>query len=569
MNTANTFTSIWLKQERIILASLTALWLMSMGFFWVWWFSPTHIGSLAGFTATTLVIGWAFLVPGYCFYFMFRMKKPLQGNRTVHGLRVAMVVTKAPSEPYAIVMRTLEKALAQNYPHDTWVADEDPTEDALRWYQQHGIHVSCRKYDSYYHNDIWPRRKKCKEGNLAYFYEKYGYEKYDIVIQMDADHAPEAKYLENILRPFSDPRVGYVAAPSICDTNRDRSWSARARMQSEATFHGPIQSGSNDGWVPICIGSHYAVRVQALKNIGGIGPELAEDYSTTLLFHSHGWKGVWVYDAEAHGEGPHSFHDIIVQDYQWARSLTILLCSLYIASVKKLNWKQRFQFTFTELWYPMNALLWLVSVSLPLVALGTGASPVQVDFTDFLFYASIPYITSLFISLFVLQKGHLRPEKVKWISWESALFELARWPWVLIACIDGIFSLIIKRHHTFHVTSKTKASTSLLPFRTLTPYFAIVAIAFVVIVFGNYNNDLVGYYWFMQAIAWSYIVLIASVIVLHIKELSPDDKRALIKSHLSHIALITTATIMLFFTLSQHINIRTLPDTTHTIITQR
>ena len=57
---------------------------------------------------------------------------------------------------------------------------------------------------------------------------KYGYERYDYVVQMDADHYPEPGYLENMLRPFNDPTIGYVAAPSICDRNT-RSWVAIAR----------------------------------------------------------------------------------------------------------------------------------------------------------------------------------------------------------------------------------------------------------------------------------------------------------------------------------------------------
>ena len=40
--------------------------------------------------------------------------------------RVAMIVTKTPSEPFAVVRRTLEAMLAQTYPHETWLADEDP-----------------------------------------------------------------------------------------------------------------------------------------------------------------------------------------------------------------------------------------------------------------------------------------------------------------------------------------------------------------------------------------------------------------------------------------------------------
>jgi cellulose synthase/poly-beta-1,6-N-acetylglucosamine synthase-like glycosyltransferase len=77
-----------------------------------------------------------------------------------------------------------------------------------------------------YQNTRWPGREKCKEGNLRYFYEVMGgYDRYDFVSQFDADHVPDPGYLAEVIRPFNDPAVGYVAAPSICDTNAARSWS--------------------------------------------------------------------------------------------------------------------------------------------------------------------------------------------------------------------------------------------------------------------------------------------------------------------------------------------------------
>src|SRR5205085_7524266 len=124
------------------------------------------------------------------------------------------------------------------------------------------------------------------------------------------------------LRPFADPNVGYVSAPSICDKNASESWAARGRLYVEANMHGSLQAGYNGGWAPLCIGSHYAVRTAALKHIGGLGPELAEDHSTTLLFNANGWKGVHSLDAEAIGEGPETFADFVTQEFQWAKSLT-------------------------------------------------------------------------------------------------------------------------------------------------------------------------------------------------------------------------------------------------------
>src|ERR1700752_1662991 len=104
--------------------------------------------------------------------------------------------------------------------------------------------------------------------------------------------------------PFHAPPVGSVAAPNICDRTTRQSWSARARLYAEAVLHGPMQAGHSGGCAPSCIGSHYAVRTAALREIGGLGPELAEDFTTSLMMSSYHWQGVFAVDERAHGEGP-------------------------------------------------------------------------------------------------------------------------------------------------------------------------------------------------------------------------------------------------------------------------
>nr|WP_254679753.1 glycosyltransferase [Celeribacter baekdonensis] len=60
-----------------------------------------------------------------------------------------------------------------------------------------------------------------------------------------------------------------------------------------------FQAGYTAVFTPMCIGSHYAVRTIALMEAGGLGPELAEDHSTTMLMAVAGWRGVHAMDAIA------------------------------------------------------------------------------------------------------------------------------------------------------------------------------------------------------------------------------------------------------------------------------
>ncbi|MBV8960500.1 MAG: glycosyltransferase, partial [Actinobacteria bacterium] len=299
---------------------------LAAAWFWLWWLTVGHGEWTAPAVIVTALLAWVFALPFYFFFFASRMTRP-NPALPVPDLRCAMVVTKAPSEAWSILQHTLEAALAQDFPHsyDVWLADERPTEESVRWCAEHGVKVSTRFGVAEYHQPEWPRRTKSKEGNLAYFYDHVGYSRYDVVAQLDADHVPSAGYLAAMVRPFADPGVGYVSAPSVCDANADKAWTVRGRLFREAAMHGPVQAGSNGGFAPVCIGSHYAVRTRALKEVGGLGPELAEDYTTTLWLQSGGWDGVFSIDAEAHGDGPESVAEMLTQEIQWARSLGIVL----------------------------------------------------------------------------------------------------------------------------------------------------------------------------------------------------------------------------------------------------
>lgn len=312
----------WRRVEYLLGAGV---WVAAIIYFWHWWLQPANHTYLVGSILVTAILAWVTLLPAYFIFLFFRARRPVGPLNLPAGSRIAMVVTKAPSEPFGVMAETLRAMLAQNVPHDTWLADEDPSPETLAWCREHGVFVSTRRGRADYHLHTWPRRTRCKEGNLAFFYDHYGYERYDFVAQLDADHVPTEGYLFEMLRPFADPAIGYVSAPSICDRNAHESWSARGRLYAEASMHGSLQAGYNNGLAPLCIGSHYAVRTVALREIGGLGPELAEDHSTTLMMNAGGWRGAHALDAIAHGDGPRTFADLVTQEFQWSRSLVMIL----------------------------------------------------------------------------------------------------------------------------------------------------------------------------------------------------------------------------------------------------
>lgn len=495
-------------------AAGTIVWACCFVFFWAWWLRPEHFSSPLAYTVVSFCLLWVTLTPAYFLLVFSRSRRPSPAIAIPSGLRIAMVVTKAPSEPFEIVEKTLRAMLDQNVPHDTWLADEAPSPETLAWAEAHGVNVSTRFGIAEYHRANWPRRTKCKEGNLAYFYDHHGYDNYDVVVQLDADHVPEPGYLRAMVQPFADPEVGYVSAPSICDSNAKASWSARGRLYAEASMHGSLQAGYNGGWAPLCIGSHYAVRTQALRQIGGLGPELAEDHSTTLMMNSAGWRGVHAVDAIAHGMGPDTFSDLVVQEFQWSRSLVTILLQHTRHHYSGLTPRLRFQFVFSQLWYPVFALTMLLSFAMPIIALLFDFTFVNVPYFAFLAHF-LPMALVLTVLAFVWRAtGTFRPYDAKILSWEAAIFTFARWPWAVLGTLTAIADTVLHRTTEFRVTPKGMAAAQ-LPFSVVAPY-AVLSLSSALTAFAIGPLDHAnGYYLFAVVNAFVYGVIFTIIVALH------------------------------------------------------
>jgi cellulose synthase (UDP-forming) len=513
------FDDIFAGHRKPIYFLGVAAWLLGLGWFWAWWFEPRHVLSLAAYLLLTIILAWVTLLPAYFIYLFAGSRKPRSIAAQCIPGRIAMVVTKAPSEPFGVVKQTLCAMLDQvGYEYDVWLADEAPDPETLRWCAQHGVFVSTRQGVETYHRKSWPRRTRCKEGNLAYFYDHYGYQRYDFVAQFDADHVPDPTYLREIMRPFADSAVGYVSAPSICDSNASASWAARGRLQAEASMHGCLQIGYNNGWAPLCIGSHYAVRTRALKQIGGLGPELAEDHSTTLIMNANGWKGVHAVDAIAHGEGPRTFADLAIQEFQWSRSLVNILLQYSSTYVPRLPPKLKFQFLFSQLWYPLFSVFMLVMFLLPIIALIGGRNFVNVTYPDFLLHFLPVSVVLVVLAFYWRSTGTYRPYDARILGWEAAIFLLARWPWSLTGAVFAIRDTIAGSFVDFRITPKGAKINTFPPFRVLAPYlglsFASAATALLVDDAGSAR----GYYLFAILNSILYLVVLGIIVVNHARE---------------------------------------------------
>lgn len=494
---------------------LLVLWAVALVFFWQWWLQPEHIGSWWRYGPVSAILVWLTLLEIYFVVFFIRAVRSVAPDPVPGTWRVAMVVTKTPSEPFAVVRKTLEAMLAQDYPHDVWLADEDPSPTTRAWCESRGVMISTRQGRDDYHRKVWPRRTRCKEGNLAFFYDNWGYENYDIVVQLDADHVPQPGYLIEMLRPFADPAVGYVSAPSICSSNAPGNWAARTRLQMESPFHGVLQSGYANGFAPMCIGSHYAVRTKALKDVGGLGPELAEDHSTTMILNAGGWRGVHAIDAIAIGDGPATVADMVTQEFQWSRSLMTLLLMYTPRYLPRLPGRLKAQFLFCQLYYPLATITLAAMFLMPLIALLTDTTFANVTFPGYALHAAPSVLVVIAMAYAMRADGFFRPVDAPVLSWEKTLFVPLQWPWALWGCLMAVRDRISGRFVDFRITPKGEAATFSIPVKVLAVYAVLAASCLLTVLFVGGVQTAGGFYLLAMINGLFYVAAIVVTIMRH------------------------------------------------------
>jgi cellulose synthase (UDP-forming) len=527
----NTFKSFFKKQKISVFTTeetffhigYLLIWLFALGKLIQIWFFETKIYSIPEFILVSINVFWLPLITLYFFIYSFNQKKNSKVNKLAIG-RLALITTKIPSEPWNVVRYTLEGMLKQSYPYpfDVWLADEDPTNETIEWCKLNNVKISCRKGNPNYFNETHPRKKKCKEGNLMYFYDNYGFIDYDFVIQFDADHRPEYHFATEVMKEFSDPTVGYVASPSICDLNLGQSWTVKARLFWESTLHGPIQHGANSGLAPVCFGSHYSLRMSALKEIGGIGPEIAEDFTTTAMMNSRGWRGGFAGNAIAHGMGAVGVKDSMHQEYQWAlvgvRASLLVIPKIFL----KFSNRVKFQSLVWVLWYPALSFVTLISLIFPVYALFSNVKVMETN--NFMFWFVYLFMNLSFILYlhFMRAKKMLRPYNAWAISWETMVFQLLQFPWILIGVVDG-FLQVLRGYNPFNSKKKIKitdktASVRGIDFKYFLPHFIIIIFNVIPLFFINKTNFNVGYMWFAWINAFAYSLATFVGIMLSLNE---------------------------------------------------
>jgi cellulose synthase/poly-beta-1,6-N-acetylglucosamine synthase-like glycosyltransferase len=297
------------------------------------------------------------------------------------GMRVAFLTTIVPSrEPIAVVRDTLRaaKRIRHRGVFDIWLLDEGDDSEVKAVCDELGIRHFSRKGIETYNQPKGAFRARTKHGNYNAWVDTHG-NYYDVFLSVDPDHVPLANFAERILGYFRDPDVAYAVGPQ-CYKN-GQAFVTRAAESQQFPFHSVIQRAANRYNTSMLVGTNNAIRISALRSIGGLSDSITEDMATGLTIHTsrnprtgRRWKSVYTPDVLSAGEGPSSWNDYFSQQRRWSRGTFEILSSTFWRRFFKLSPGGLLHYTLITTFYPSMAIGWFLGIVNAILFLALGVS---------------------------------------------------------------------------------------------------------------------------------------------------------------------------------------------------
>ena len=299
--------------------------------------------------------------------------------------RIAFLTTIVPSkEPIDVVRGTLQAALRIQYDGilDVWILDEGDDADVKAMCRELGVNHFTRKGIEKYNQRKGAFKAKTKHGNYNAWVSEHG-DSYEVFLSVDPDHVPLPNYAERILGYFRDPDVAYVVGPQ-CYAN-DETFVTRAAESQQFPFHSLIQRAANRYNAAMLVGTNNAIRISALRAVGGLSDSITEDMATGLKFHTRRnaasgrrWKSVYTPDVLAVGEGPSSWGDFFSQQMRWSRGTFEVLLKEMIFRLPRLSPGRALHYILITTFYPSMAIGWVLGAVNACLFLALGVQGVVV-----------------------------------------------------------------------------------------------------------------------------------------------------------------------------------------------
>ena len=464
-------------RERRIIKVMVLLGLFSILNFLLFFFHPDNRGNLFLYILLSITLLYGTAKKLYMWYNYTNISVPEQPSK-MPDLKVDILTTYFPGEPYQMIVTTLEAISKITYPHTTFLCDEADDPFLKKFCEENGVvHVTREN------------RKDAKAGNINNALRQQA--KGDICVILDPDHIPEPDFLDPILPHFSDPDIGFVQIVQSYYNIKD-SLVARGAAEQTFQFYGPMMMTLNAYGSVNAIGANCVFRRAALDSIGGHAPGLCEDMHTAMLLYSKGWKAVYVPEVLAKGLAPSSLTTYFKQQLKWTRGTFDLLLKVYPKVFSKLNIRQKIHFGILPLHY-LCGVIYLINFLIPILALFLSTTPWHGNIINFILVALPVGISALMIRTFV-QKWVIEKEE-RGFHIVGGLLQINTW-WIYL--LGFIYTLINKNVPYLPTPKQSEFDTNL---KIVIPN-AIVASISIFAIFYGLQQDLTPFSIIMAGFAF-------------------------------------------------------------------
>lgn len=399
--------SIFSLKEKITYRVLVGMYSFLLFYYIYWWFKPSHIPVnwsspmhifdylIFGLLSFVVFIGSLSKIGSW--FALWFASKP-RSVKAKRGLKVALLTCFVPgSEPVEMLEQTLIAMKKVRYPHDTWVLDEGGSLEVKKLCRDLEVKHFSRTGIAKYNQEEGLYRAKTKAGNHNAWRDLHD-DKYDIVAQIDMDHIPQLDFFEKTLGYFNDPKVGFVGTPQFYK-NTD-NWIAKGAAEQSYFFQGQMQQGFYGSDMPFLIGTSHIYSTKAMNDIDGYAPTIVEDHLTGMKFYEKGWKGVYVPEILAKGEGPLNWVDYFNQQMRWSYGLFEIFFKHTPKIIWKLKFRQQINYFLAQLYY-FTGVAVVVGMILSFLYLVFGIRAANMNLYEWLRFAVPPYLLANGILLYV------------------------------------------------------------------------------------------------------------------------------------------------------------------------
>ncbi len=359
------------------------------------------------------------------------------------GQRVAVFIPTY-NEPLEVLTPTVAAACALQPAHETWVLDDGDRS----W-----VELMCAQYGArYVRRDV---HDHAKAGNMNHALDLLaaemvqGADPVDIIGVLDCDHVPLPTFLTDTLGWFDDPGIALVQAPQAYyntgafDDDGDTG-------EQGVFFHTLLPGRNHDGAGPFWCGSTSLIRIQALREVGGISTAtIVEDMHTTLALIRAGWKTVYQHQIIALGLAPSTPDQYLLQRRRWGMgSMQVLTRERLWGAKRWLSWRNYYEYLSGTMWW-LEGVGTALAFLIPALVLISGA---QVSTAD-----PLVFVSAFLVMLFIRLWGVRRLFRLH-MHWPTAFaLRILRVP-IGLSCL---WWLMTRRTLDFQVTPKAGAEERL------------------------------------------------------------------------------------------------------------